>query len=141
MGELNAARHIAKTPKANANSWCEMKKVLPLLAKEQHYKYLKSGKGRGGEAVIMIENVRMHADIANRHERPDHLSKRVKKKRQRAASATRYGTSTNQNTPQLRGNPLLAAEVRTERGGNGNAAVGVLSVFHNRDERASDCQA
>ena len=79
MGELNAARHIAKTPKANANSWCEMKKVLPLLAKEQHYKYLKSGKGRGGEAVIMIENVRMHADIANRHERPDHLSKRVKK--------------------------------------------------------------
>ncbi len=80
MGELNAARHIAKTPKANANSWCEMKKVLPLLAKEQRYKYLKSGKGRGGEAVIMIENVRIHADIANRHERPDHLSKRVKKK-------------------------------------------------------------
>lgn len=46
-----------------------MKKVLPLLAKEQYYRRLKSGKGRGGEAVIMVENVRMFLDILNRHER------------------------------------------------------------------------
>ena len=79
MGHLKAARHIAKTLKADANSWYEMKKVLPLLAKEQYYKRLKSGKGRGGEAVIMVENVRMYADILNRHERPNHLSKPVGK--------------------------------------------------------------
>ncbi len=69
MGHLKAARHIAKTLKTDANSWYEMKKVLPLLAKEQFYKRLKSGRGRGGEAVIMVENIRMYTEILNRHER------------------------------------------------------------------------
>ncbi len=68
MGHLKAARHIARTLKANADSWYEMKKVLPLLAKEQYYKRLKSGRGRGGEAVIMVENIRMFVDILKRHE-------------------------------------------------------------------------
>ena len=69
LGHLKAARQIARTLKIDANSWFEMKKVLPLLAKEQYYRRLKSGKGRGGEAVIMVENVRMFLDILNRHER------------------------------------------------------------------------
>jgi membrane-bound lytic murein transglycosylase MltF len=47
-----------------------MKKVLPLLARPQYYNRLKSGKGRGGEAVIMAENVRIYSDILNRYERP-----------------------------------------------------------------------
>jgi membrane-bound lytic murein transglycosylase F len=73
MGHLKAARQIAKTLKVDANSWYEMKKVLPLLAKEQYYRRLKSGKGRGGEAVIMVENIRMFVDILNRHERADRV--------------------------------------------------------------------
>jgi len=77
MGHLKGGRYIAKTLKADANSWYEMKKVLPLLAKEQYYKRLKSGRGRGGEAVIMVENIRMYADILNRHERPERLAKRA----------------------------------------------------------------
>lgn len=68
MGHLNAARYIARTRNANPDSWYEMKKVLPLLAKPQYYSRLKSGKGRGGEAVIMAENVRIYNDILNRHE-------------------------------------------------------------------------
>ena len=70
MGHLNAARTIAKQLKANPDSWYEMKKVLPLLAKPQYYTHLKSGKGRGGEAVIMTENIRVYADILNRYEKP-----------------------------------------------------------------------
>lgn len=70
LGHLKAARHIAKTQNIDANSWYEMKKALPLLAKEQYYKRLKSGKGRGGEAVIMVENIRMFLDILKRHENP-----------------------------------------------------------------------
>ena len=70
LGHLKAARHIAKTHNVDASSWYEMKKVLPLLAKEQYYKRLKSGKGRGGEAVIMVENIRMFLDILKRHENP-----------------------------------------------------------------------
>ncbi len=70
MGHLNAGRHIAKTLNANPDSWFEMKKVLPLLAQPKYYSRLKSGKGRGGEAVIMVENIRLYTDIINRREPP-----------------------------------------------------------------------
>ena len=68
MGHLNAARYIAKTVDADPDSWFEMKKVLPLLAQPRYYKRLKSGRGRGGEAVIMAENVRMYHDILRQYE-------------------------------------------------------------------------
>lgn len=70
MGHLNAARHIAKTQKLNPDSWYAMKKALPLLGLPQYYSRLKSGKGRGGEAVIMVENIRVYTDILDRYERP-----------------------------------------------------------------------
>ncbi|MES2771175.1 MAG: membrane-bound lytic murein transglycosylase MltF [Pseudomonadota bacterium] len=70
MGHLNAARNIAKGVQANADVWYEMKKVLPLLARPNYYRRLKSGKGRGGEAVTMVENIRIYADIIKRHEAP-----------------------------------------------------------------------
>ena len=70
MGHLNAARHIAKKLKADPDSWYEMKTVLPLLARPEYYSRLKSGKGRGGEAVIMVENVRVYAEILKRYEKP-----------------------------------------------------------------------
>ena len=70
MGHLNAARYLATTLKTNPDSWYAMKKVLPLLAQPQYYRRLKSGKGRGGEAVIMVENIRVYNDILRRHERP-----------------------------------------------------------------------
>jgi len=47
-----------------------MKKMLPLLAQPQYYSRLKSGKERGGEAVIIVENIRVYCDILNRHEPP-----------------------------------------------------------------------
>jgi len=68
MGHFNAARYLAKTLKTDPDAWYSMKKVLPLLAKPQFYSRLKSGKGRGGEAVIMAENVRIYTDIIKRYE-------------------------------------------------------------------------
>jgi membrane-bound lytic murein transglycosylase F len=68
MGHFNAARYLAKTLKVDPDAWYSMKKVLPLLAKPQFYSRLKSGKGRGGEAVIMAENVRIYTDILKRYE-------------------------------------------------------------------------
>lgn len=70
LGHLKAARHIAGTLNADPDSWYVMKKILPLLAQPRYYQRLKSGKGRGGEAVIMVENIRVYADILNRRERP-----------------------------------------------------------------------
>ncbi|MDR3324305.1 MAG: membrane-bound lytic murein transglycosylase MltF [Zoogloeaceae bacterium] len=69
-GHFNAARAIARQTGADGDSWFEMKKVLPLLARPQYYARLKSGRARGGEAVIMAENVRLFYDILSRHEAP-----------------------------------------------------------------------
>ena len=80
MGHLNGARYLARTLGADPDSWYEMKKILPLLAKPQFYRRLKSGKGRGGEAVIMTENIRVYADILNRFEPPYEPMKRKSEK-------------------------------------------------------------
>lgn len=70
MGHLNGARFIASLVKRDPNSWYEMKQVLPLLAKPEYYSRLKSGAARGGEAVIMTENIRTYYDILRRFEKP-----------------------------------------------------------------------
>jgi len=69
-GHLNAARTIGRQLKANPNAWYDMKRVLPLLAKPQYYNRLKSGRARGGEAVILVENIRSYYDILTRNEAP-----------------------------------------------------------------------
>jgi len=69
MGHLNGARFIASLVKRDPNSWYEMKQVLPLLAKPEYYSRLKSGAARGGEAVIMTENIRTYYDILRRYEK------------------------------------------------------------------------
>ncbi len=69
-GHMNAARTIAKQLKADPNAWFEMKRVLPVLAKPQYYERLKSGRARGGEAVILVENIRSYYDILSHHEAP-----------------------------------------------------------------------
>lgn len=72
MGHFNGARHIAQGLKKDPDSWYEMKAVLPLLARPEYYERLKSGRARGGEAVITAENVRIYYDILNRYEAPYH---------------------------------------------------------------------
>lgn len=69
-GHFNAARTIARQVGADPDSWYEMKRVLPLLARPAYYSRLKSGRARGGEAVVLVENVRMFYDILQRHQPP-----------------------------------------------------------------------
>ena len=70
MGHLNGARAIAPGLKRDPNSWFEMKSVLPLMARPQYYSRLKSGRARGGEAVIMVENIRTFYGILTHFESP-----------------------------------------------------------------------
>ncbi len=58
MGHLNGARAIAKGLNKDADVWYELKTVLPLMSRPEYYQRLKSGRARGGEAVILVENVR-----------------------------------------------------------------------------------
>lgn len=66
LGHWNGARQIGESMKRDTRSWFEMKKVLPLMAKPEFYSRLKSGRARGGEAVIMVENIRNYYDILSR---------------------------------------------------------------------------
>ncbi|HEX5394517.1 MAG TPA: membrane-bound lytic murein transglycosylase MltF [Rhodocyclaceae bacterium] len=70
MGHLNGGRAIAASLKRDPSSWYDMKRVLPLLARPQFYSRLKSGKARGGEAVIMVENIRAYYGILSHFEQP-----------------------------------------------------------------------
>ena len=70
MGHFRGARSIAKSMKRDPDVWYEMKQVLPQLARPEIYARLKSGAARGGEAVIMVENIRSYYDILNRFEPP-----------------------------------------------------------------------
>ncbi len=67
MTPLNNARSLAKRLGKDNTSWLDMKTVLPLLAKPEYAKQLSGRKVRGGEAVIMTENVRNFYAILKRH--------------------------------------------------------------------------
>jgi membrane-bound lytic murein transglycosylase F len=73
MGHLRGARAIALKMKRDPDVWYEMKQVLPQLARPEIYARLKSGAARGGEAVIMVENIRSYYDVLSRFE-PPHVS-------------------------------------------------------------------
>ena len=67
-GHFNAARQLARQLGSNPAAWYEMKRTLPLLAKPKYYQRLKAGRARGGEAVILVENIRSYYDILLRNE-------------------------------------------------------------------------
>ncbi|MBL8429639.1 MAG: membrane-bound lytic murein transglycosylase MltF [Dechloromonas sp.] len=69
-GHFNSARTLASKMKADPNSWYEMKRVLPKLAQPKYYQQLKTGRARGGEAVILVENIRSYYDILLRNASP-----------------------------------------------------------------------
>ena len=70
LGHMKGGLAIAPRTEADPDSGFEMKRVLPLLSRPEYYRRLKSGRARGGEAVIMVENIRIFYDILTRHEPP-----------------------------------------------------------------------
>ncbi|CAB1368270.1 membrane-bound lytic murein transglycosylase MltF [Denitratisoma oestradiolicum] len=70
MGHLRGGRSLALGLKRDPDSWYEMKKVLPLMSRPEYYARLKAGPARGGEAVIMVENIRTFHSILSRLEVP-----------------------------------------------------------------------
>ncbi len=70
MGHLRGAQAIARGMKRDPDSWYDMKQVLPQLARPEIAARLKSGPARGGEAVILADNVHTYYDILSRFEPP-----------------------------------------------------------------------
>ena len=76
-GHFNAARTLARQIGADPTAWYEMKRVLPLLAQPKYYARLKSGRARGGEAVLLVENIRSYYDILVRNQPQELPSARI----------------------------------------------------------------
>jgi membrane-bound lytic murein transglycosylase F len=70
MGHMNGARAIARRLGKDDTDWWDMKGVLPLLSRPEYAARLKAGAARGGEAVIMTENIRNYYGILVRLEAP-----------------------------------------------------------------------
>jgi membrane-bound lytic murein transglycosylase F len=49
--------------------------MMPLLSRPSFYKNTKRGKARGGEAVILVETVRLYHDMLKRLDAQDSLYK------------------------------------------------------------------
>ena len=66
MGHLEDARILASQSGLNPDLWTDVKRMLPLLSRPSFYKNAKRGKARGGEAVILVETVRLYRDMLKR---------------------------------------------------------------------------
>ena len=66
MGHLEDARILASQSGLNPDIWADVKRMLPLLSRPSFYKNAKRGKARGGEAVILVETVRLYRDMLKR---------------------------------------------------------------------------
>lgn len=64
-GHLEDARVLTQQQGLNPDKWTDVKKVMPLLAQPLYHKKTKYGYARGGEAVILVETVRLHHDMLN----------------------------------------------------------------------------
>ena len=67
-GHVEDARVLAQQQKLNPDSWTDLKKALPLLAKPEIAVTTKRGYARGGQAVIFVENVRAYYDLLKQFE-------------------------------------------------------------------------
>jgi len=63
LGHLEDARILAKQHGYNPDRWVGVKKVMPLLAQPAYFKKVRHGYARGGEAVVLVETVRMHHEM------------------------------------------------------------------------------
>jgi len=73
MGHLEDARILASQSGLNPDVWADVKRMMPLLSRPSFYKKTKRGKARGGEAVILVETVRLYHDMLKRLDSQDSL--------------------------------------------------------------------
>lgn len=73
MGHLEDARVLASQSGLNPDVWADVKRMMPLLSRPSFYKKTKRGKARGGEAVILVETVRLYNDMLKRLDTQDSL--------------------------------------------------------------------
>jgi membrane-bound lytic murein transglycosylase F len=69
-GHLEDARVLTRRRGLNPDLWVDVKRALPLLSRYEYYSTVKYGFCRGGEALVLTENIRSYYDILLRFEAP-----------------------------------------------------------------------
>ena len=64
-GHLEDARVLAQQQGNDPDKWADVKKAMLLLTQPQYFEQTKHGYARGGEAVNLVEMVRMHHLMLN----------------------------------------------------------------------------
>ncbi|MFZ5502416.1 MAG: membrane-bound lytic murein transglycosylase MltF [Pseudomonadota bacterium] len=67
-GHLEDARVLTQRNGGNPDAWADVKKWMPLLNQAGYYETLKYGYARGGEAVILVENIRGYYNMLRKME-------------------------------------------------------------------------
>ncbi|MGB8517080.1 MAG: membrane-bound lytic murein transglycosylase MltF [Gallionella sp.] len=67
-GHLEDARILTQRMGMDADRWVDVRKWMPKLTQPQYFEQLPHGYARGGEAVILVENIRMYYDMIKRVE-------------------------------------------------------------------------
>lgn len=57
IGHLDDARALTRRLKGNPNSWADVSKAFPLLAKQEYYSKATYGYSRGWEPVTFVKNI------------------------------------------------------------------------------------
>jgi membrane-bound lytic murein transglycosylase F len=68
MGHLIDARRLARGQGLNPDHWPDVNRVLPQLSRASHYRALKHGYARGGEALAFVESTRLYWDVLKKFE-------------------------------------------------------------------------
>ena len=63
MGHLEDARVLTARKGLNADSWADVKKLMPQLTMPGIFEQTKHGYARGGEAVVLVETVHLYYDM------------------------------------------------------------------------------
>ncbi len=63
MGHLEDARVMTARAGLNPDSWLDVRTIMPKLAQPEYFEHAKHGYARGGEAVVLVENVRQYYDL------------------------------------------------------------------------------
>ena len=67
-GHLEDARVLTQRMGMNADRWVDVKQWMPKLTRPEFFEHLSHGYARGGEAVILVENIRTYYDMLKRAE-------------------------------------------------------------------------
>lgn len=73
IGHLDDARALTRRLKGDPNSWDDVSKAFPLLAKQQYYSKATYGYSRGWEPVVYVKNVLNYQKIMAFKEKQEQL--------------------------------------------------------------------